>query len=299
MTTALFLLIIAVKHKSMEQSMRNIDAKLIEDTVARLCIEANLRLPDDVVSAIECAEIEEPWDGAKRILSLLGDNVRIAEEKMLPVCQDTGMACVFLELGQDVHIDGDLEEAVNNGVRRGYGEGYLRKSVVCDPLRRINTGDNTPALLSVKLVPGESLRITVMPKGFGSENMSALKMLKPADGVEGVKRFVLETVEKAGANPCPPIIVGVGIGGSFDKAAYLAKHALLRPLDKPNRDEYYAALEKELLDKINALGIGPQGFGGKTTALAVLIESMPTHVAGLPVAVNISCHATRRKSASL
>ena len=299
MTTALFLLIIAVKHKSMEQSMRNIDAKLIEDTVARLCIEANLRLPDDVMSAIECAEIEEPWDGAKRILSLLGDNVRIAEEKMLPVCQDTGMACVFLELGQDVHIDGDLEEAVNNGVRRGYGEGYLRKSVVCDPLRRINTGDNTPALLSVKLVPGESLRITVMPKGFGSENMSALKMLKPADGVEGVKRFVLETVEKAGANPCPPIIVGVGIGGSFDKAAYLAKHALLRPLDKPNRDEYYAALEKELLDKINALGIGPQGFGGKTTALAVLIESMPTHVAGLPVAVNISCHATRRKSASL
>lgn len=279
--------------------MRNIDAKLIEDTVARLCIEANLRLPDDVVSAIECAEIEEPWDGAKKILSLLGDNVRIASEKMLPVCQDTGMACVFLELGQDVHIDGDLEEAVNNGVRRGYGEGYLRKSVVCDPLRRINTGDNTPALLSVKLVPGESLRITVMPKGFGSENMSALKMLKPADGVEGVKRFVLETVEKAGANPCPPIIVGVGIGGSFDKAAYLAKHALLRPLDKPNRDEYYAALEKELLDKINALGIGPQGFGGKTTALAVLIESMPTHVAGLPVAVNISCHATRRKSASL
>lgn len=279
--------------------MRNIDAKLIEDTVARLCIEANLRLPDDVVSAIECAEIEEPWDGAKRILSLLGDNVRIASEKMLPVCQDTGMACVFLELGQNVHIDGDLEEAVNNGVRRGYGEGYLRKSVVCDPLRRINTGDNTPALLSVKLVPGESLRITVMPKGFGSENMSALKMLKPADGVEGVKRFVLETVEKAGANPCPPIIVGVGIGGSFDKAAYLAKHALLRPLDKPNRDEYYAALEKELLDKINALGIGPQGFGGKTTALAVLIESMPTHVAGLPVAVNISCHATRRKSASL
>lgn len=279
--------------------MRNIDAKLIEDTVTRLCIEANLRLPDDVVSAIECAEIEEPWDGAKKILSLLGDNVRIASEKMLPVCQDTGMACVFLELGQDVHIDGDLEEAVNNGVRRGYGEGYLRKSVVCDPLRRINTGDNTPALLSVKLVPGESLRITVMPKGFGSENMSALKMLKPADGVEGVKRFVLETVEKAGANPCPPIIVGVGIGGSFDKAAYLAKHALLRPLDKPNRDEYYAALEKELLDKINALGIGPQGFGGKTTALAVLIESMPTHVAGLPVAVNISCHATRRKSASL
>ena len=279
--------------------MKNIDAKVIEDTVARLCIEANLRLPPDVINAIERAEKAEPWDGAKRILSLLGDNVRIASEKTLPVCQDTGMACVFVELGQDVHIDGDFEEAVNNGVRRGYGEGYLRKSVVCDPLRRVNTGDNTPALLTVKLTRGDKMRITVMPKGFGRENMSALKMLKPADGVEGVKNFVLETVEKAGANPCPPIIVGVGIGGSFDKAAYLAKHALLRPVDEPNPDEYYAALESELLDKINALGIGPQGFGGKTTALAVLIEAMPTHVAGLPVAVNISCHATRRASASL
>lgn len=283
----------------MENDMRSIDSKVIEDTVARLCIEANLRLPPDVINAIERAEKAEPWDGAKRILSLLGDNVRIASEKTLPVCQDTGMACVFVELGQDVHIDGDFEEAVNNGVRRGYGEGYLRKSVVCDPLRRVNTGDNTPALLTVKLTRGDKMRITVMPKGFGSENMSALKMLKPADGVEGVKNFVLETVEKAGANPCPPIIVGVGIGGSFDKAAYLAKHALLRPVDEPNPDEYYAALESELLDKINALGIGPQGFGGKTTALAVLIEAMPTHVAGLPVAVNISCHATRRASASL
>ena len=279
--------------------MKNIDAKVIEDTVARLCIEANLRLPPDVINAIERAEKAEPWDGAKRILSLLGENVRIASEKTLPVCQDTGMACVFVELGQDVHIDGDFEEAVNNGVRRGYGEGYLRKSVVCDPLRRVNTGDNTPALLTVKLTRGDKMRITVMPKGFGSENMSALKMLKPADGFEGVKNFVLETVEKAGANPCPPIIVGVGIGGSFDKAAYLAKHALLRPVNEPNPDEYYAALERELLEKINALGIGPQGFGGKTTALAVLIEAMPTHVAGLPVAVNISCHATRRASASL
>ena len=279
--------------------MKNIDAKVIEDTVARLCIEANLRLPPDVINAIESAEKAEPWDGAKRILSLLGDNVRIASEKTLPVCQDTGMACVFVELGQDVHIEGDFEQAVNNGVRRGYGEGYLRKSVVCDPLRRVNTGDNTPALLTVKLTRGDKMRITVMPKGFGSENMSALKMLKPADGVEGVKNFVLDTVEKAGANPCPPIIVGVGIGGSFDKAAYLAKHALLRPVNEPNPDEYYVALESELVDKINALGIGPQGFGGKTTALAVLIEAMPTHVAGLPVAVNISCHATRRASASL
>lgn len=283
----------------MENDMRNIDAKVIEDTVARLCIEANLRLPPDVINAIERAEKAEPWDGAKRILSLLGDNVRIASEKTLPVCQDTGMACVFVELGQDVHIEGDFEQAVNNGVRRGYGEGYLRKSVVCDPLRRVNTGDNTPALVTVKLTRGDKMRITVMPKGFGSENMSALKMLKPADGAEGVKSFVLDTVEKAGANPCPPIIVGVGIGGSFDKAACLAKHALLRPVDEPNPDEYYAALERELLDKINALGIGPQGFGGKTTALAVLIEAMPTHVAGLPVAVNISCHATRRASASL
>lgn len=279
--------------------MRNIDAKVIEDTVARLCIEANLRLPPDVINAIERAEKAEPWDGAKRILSLLGDNVRIASEKTLPVCQDTGMACVFVELGQNVHIEGDFEQAVNNGVRRGYGEGYLRKSVVCDPLRRVNTGDNTPALVTVKLTRGDKMRITVMPKGFGSENMGALKMLKPADGVEGVKSFVLDTVEKAGANPCPPIIVGVGIGGSFDKAACLAKHALLRPVDEPNPDEYYAALERELLEKINALGIGPQGFGGKTTALAVLIEEMPTHVAGLPVAVNISCHATRRASASL
>lgn len=279
--------------------MRSIDSKVIEDTVARLCIEANLRLPPDVINAIERAEKAEPWDGAKRILSLLGDNVRIASEKTLPVCQDTGMACVFVELGQDVHIEGDFEQAVNNGVRRGYGEGYLRKSVVCDPLRRVNTGDNTPALVTVKLTRGDKMRITVMPKGFGSENMSALKMLKPADAVEGVRNFVLDTVEKAGANPCPPIIVGVGIGGSFDKAACLAKHALLRPVNEPNPDEYYAALERELLDKINALGIGPQGFGGKTTALAVLIEAMPTHVAGLPVAVNISCHATRRASASL
>ena len=283
----------------MEPALRNIDAKVSEDTVARLCIEANLRLPPDVINAIERAEKAEPWGGAKRILSLLGDNVRIASEKTLPVCQDTGMACVFVELGQDVHIEGDFEQAVNNGVRRGYGEGYLRKSVVCDPLRRVNTGDNTPALVTVKLTRGDKMRITVMPKGFGSENMSALKMLKPADGVEGVKSFVLDTVEKAGANPCPPIIVGVGIGGSFDKAACLAKHALLRPVNEPNPDEYYAALERELLDKINALGIGPQGFGGKTTALAVLIEAMPTHVAGLPVAVNISCHATRRASASL
>lgn len=279
--------------------MRNIDAKAIEDAVARLCIEANLRLPDDVIAAIKAAENNEPWANARRSLSLLSENVRLAEEKTLPVCQDTGMACVFLRIGQDVHIEGDLTCAVNAGVRRGYGEGYLRKSVVRDPLRRVNTEDNTPALLSVELTAGDKIGVTVMPKGFGSENMSALKMLKPADGVEGVKKFVLDTVEAAGANPCPPIIVGVGIGGSFDKAAYLAKHALLRRLDEKNPDEFYAELESELLERINALGIGPQGFGGKTTALGVAIETMPTHVAGLPVAVNISCHATRRASCEI
>lgn len=279
--------------------MKVISAKLIEDAVARLCIEANMRLPADVISAIVGAQSAEPFAQAKHVLSLLGDNVRLASERALPVCQDTGMACVFIRLGQDVHIDGDLNDAVNCGVRRGYGEGYLRKSVVSDPLRRVNTDDNTPAVLNVELIPGEEVHITVMPKGFGSENMSALKMLKPADGVEGVENFIIETVERAGANPCPPIVVGVGIGGTFDRAAAMAKHALLRPVDKPNPDEYYAELEARLLGKINALGIGPQGFGGKTTALAVLIETYPTHVAGLPVAVNISCHATRRASCCL
>ena len=279
--------------------MRTISAQSITDTVARLCIKANTQLPQDVQAALEKAREEEPWPLAKNTLDLLWSNLGAAKEKDLPICQDTGMACVFVELGTDVHIDGSFEAAIHEGVRRGYTDGYLRKSIVADPLRRGNTGDNTPAAITVHLVDGEGCRITVAPKGFGSENMSQIKMLKPADGVDGVKNFVLETVEKAGANPCPPIIVGVGIGGSFDKAAYLAKHALLRPVNEPNPDEYYAALERELLDKINALGIGPQGFGGKTTALAVLIEAMPTHVAGLPVAVNISCHATRRASASL
>ena len=209
------------------------------------------------------------------------------------------MACVFLELGQDVHIDGNIEEAVNNGVRRGYGEGYLRKSITGDPLKRCNTDDNTPAFLSLHLVPGDEVKITVAPKGAGSENMSRLAMLKPADGVEGVKNFILDTVRQAGSNPCPPIVLGVGIGGSFDKCAYLAKKALLRPLDEPNADPYYAALERQLLDEINAMGIGPQGFGGKTTCLGVSIEKMATHVACLPVAVNISCHVTRRASAKL
>ena len=203
------------------------------------------------------------------------------------------MACVFLKVGQDVHITGDIREAVDEGVRQGYGEGYLRKSVVRDPLDRVNTGDNTPAMLYYELVPGGQLEITVAPKGFGSENMSQIKMLKPSDGLQGVKDFIRRVVDEAGPNPCPPIVVGVGIGGTFDKAAYLAKRALLRPVDRRSEEPFYAKLEDELLDKINTLGVGPQGFGGRTTALAVNIEHCPTHIAGLPVAVNINCHVTR------
>ena len=209
------------------------------------------------------------------------------------------MACVFVELGQQVHIEGDLTEAVNEGVRRGYEKAYLRKSITADPLQRVNTGDNTPAFLTVHLVPGTGCRITVAPKGAGSENMSRLAMLKPADGVQGVKEFVMETVRLAGANPCPPIVLGVGVGGSFDQCAALAKRALLRPLDRPNADPYYAALERELLNAINATGFGPQGFGGASTCLGVSIEQAPTHVACLPVAVNVSCHVTRRASAEV
>ena len=278
--------------------MRSLSAELIRDTVARLCIEANRRLPADVERALRAAKAAESWPLAVKGLEILEKNLLMAEGKSLPICQDTGMACVFVELGQDVHIEGSLREAVNEGVSRGYTEGYLRKSVV-DPLRRVNTGDNTPAILSVDMVPGDVCRITVMPKGFGSENMSRIAMLKPAEGVEGIKRFVLDTVRSAGSNPCPPIVVGIGIGGTFDKAAHLAKKALLRPLDKPNTDPMYAELEKEMLESINALGIGPQGFGGRSTALGLAIEQYPTHVAGLPVAVNISCHATRRASAEV
>lgn len=279
--------------------MREIKAAAVTEAVAALCIEANAHLPADVEAALAAARAAEPWPLAKHTLGLLEKNLEMADQCALPICQDTGMAVVFAELGQEVHIDGDFEAAVNEGVRRGYGEGYLRKSIVGDPLRRVNTGDNTPAALHLCLVPGDKLRLTVAPKGFGSENMSRLAMLRPADGVEGVERFVLETVRLAGPNPCPPMVLGVGIGGSFDGVALLAKQALLRPLDKPNPDGYYAALEKKLLAAVNELGIGPQGFGGKTTALGLAIETAPTHVAGLPVAVNVSCHATRRASAEL
>ena len=276
--------------------MREISAGLITETVKRLCIEANCHLTSDVKDTICSSCKSEPWPGAKEILERIIENYEIADEKCQPVCQDTGVACVFLKIGQDLHICGDLTEAVNEGVRQGYTEGYLRKSVVRDPLDRVNTGDNTPAMLYTEIVPGDKLEITVAPKGFGSENMSKLAMLRPSDGLEGVREFIINTVEQAGPNPCPPIVVGVGIGGTFDKAAFLAKKALLRPLDERNKSEFYANLERELLEEINALGIGPQGFGGKTTALAVNIESFPTHIAGLPVAVNINCHVTRHKT---
>ena len=236
---------------------------------------------------------EESWETASIILDQIIENFNIADENLQPICQDTGLACVFLSIGQDVHIKGNLEEAVNEGVRKGYSQGYLRKSVVSDPLNRVNTGDNTPAMIYYDICPGDKIKITVAPKGFGSENMSQIKMLKPSDGIEGVKDFVIKVVEDAGPNPCPPIVVGVGIGGTFDKAAYLAKKALMRPVDQRNSEDFYAELEEELLEKINALGIGPQGFGGRTTALAVNIEKFPTHIAGLPVAVNINCHVTR------
>ena len=274
--------------------MRELDVSVIRDAVARLCVEANTRLPEDVRAAIRDFQTREDWTIARGVLDQIVENYQIAHRENVPICQDTGMACVFLEVGQEVHfVGGGLYDAVNEGVRRGYTEGYLRKSVVCDPIRRGNTGDNTPAMIHTDIVPGDRVIVTVAPTGFGSENMSAVKMLKPSDGLEGVKQFILDTVESAGSNPCPPMVVGVGIGGTFEKAAYLAKKALIRPLDVRNPDPYYAELEQELLDRINALGIGPQGFGGMTTALGLNIEVLPTHIAGLPCAVNIGCHATR------
>ena len=276
--------------------MRQIGAERITKAVARLCVEANCHLSQDIKSRLNTMYDQETWPQAKEILQRIIENFQIADQENVPVCQDTGMACVFLKIGQDVHVDGDITEAVNEGVRRGYGEGYLRKSVVRDPLDRVNTGDNTPAMLYVELVPGDQIEITVAPKGFGSENMSQIKMLKPSDGEQGVKDFIVKVVEEAGPNPCPPIVVGVGVGGTFDKAAFLAKKALMRHAGEPNPNPYYAAMEQELLERINALGIGPQGFGGKTTALAVHIEQFPTHIAGLPVAVNINCHVTRHQT---
>lgn len=276
--------------------MREIQASDVTKVVRRLCIEANCRLPADMRACIARSRDEEAWPIARDILDRIIENYEIADRDCVPICQDTGMACVFLEIGQDVHINGDLADAVNEGVRQGYADGYLRKSVVADPLRRVNTGDNTPAMLYYELVPGDRVKITVAPKGFGSENMSRIAMLRPSDGEDGVKDFVVRCAEEAGPNPCPPIVIGVGIGGTFDRAALLAKKALMRPVDVRNDDPYYAAMEAELLARVNALGIGPQGFGGKTTALAVNILACPTHIAGLPVAVNINCHVTRHQS---
>ena len=277
--------------------VREIEAAKITDTVKRLCIQANVILPEDVKNCIIKRKSEENWAPAREILDRIEENFELAAAENVPICQDTGVACVFLEIGQEVHIaGGDITQAVNEGVRQGYAEGYLRKSVVRDPLDRVNTGDNTPAMIYYDIVPGDKIKITVAPKGFGSENMSQIKMLRPSDGIEGIKAFVLKAVEEAGPNPCPPIIVGVGIGGTFDKAALLAKKALLRETGTPSADPLYAKLEEELLEKINALGIGPQGFGGKTTALAVAVEHYPTHIAGLPVAVNINCHVARHKT---
>ena len=278
--------------------MREVNVALITDTVKRLSIEANYFLGADIKESLEKSRKEETYELAGQVLDKIILNSEIACKEKMPMCQDTGMACVFLEIGQDVHfVGGNLEAAINEGVRRGYEDGFLRKSVVDDPIRRVNTKDNTPAVIYYDIVDGDKVKVTLAPKGFGSENMSKIGMLKPSDGLEGVKNFVIETVKAAGPNPCPPMVVGVGIGGTFDKAAYLAKKALISPINTSNKDEFYKDLEIELLEKINKLGIGPQGFGGKTTALGLNIETYPTHIAGLPVAVNINCHATRHKEA--
>lgn len=280
--------------------MRVIQTKHIVQAVAELCFRANCNLNPDIRQALERCRAEEPSPVGCDMLTQIINNADIAAVKQVPICQDTGMAVFFIRVGQDVHIEGGLlEDAVNEGVRRGSAEGYLRKSVVADPLRRVNTGDNTPAVIYTQLVAGDRITLDFAPKGFGSENMSALAMLKPAQGVDGVIDFVVRTVDAAGSNPCPPMVVGVGIGGTMDKAAQLAKFALLRPIDEPNSDTFYAQMERTLLERINRLGIGPQGLGGRTTALGVNIETFPTHIAGLPVAVNISCHATRHASVIL
>jgi fumarate hydratase subunit alpha len=273
--------------------MRIIDAKEIAGAVARLCVRANRVLPEDMRETILQFREEETWPVARDILDRIVENYQLAEARGVPVCQDTGMACVFVDIGREVHVQGDINEAIDEGVRRGYGEGFLRKSMVTDPLERNNSGDNAPAMRYFEFVPGDRILITVAPKGFGSENMSRVKMLQPSDGAEGVADFVVAAVQEAGPNPCPPVVVGVGVGGNFDKAALIAKKALLRPLTRRNGNAFYAAMELTLLERINALGIGPQGLGGRTTALAVAIETLPTHIAGLPCAVNINCHVSR------
>lgn len=275
--------------------MRQIDSKIITEAVKRLCIEGNIYLGDDVIKSFNENLEKEQSDLGRDILKVLIENAQIAKATKIPLCQDTGMAVFFVEVGQEIFIKGDtLTEAINSGVSKGYTEGYLRKSVV-SPVTRINTKDNTPAIIHYEMVKGDKIKIQYAPKGFGSENMSQLKMLKPSDGIEGIKDFILKTVSEAGPNPCPPIVVGVGIGGTVDKCAQIAKKALFRDIGQHSENEMIANLEKEMIEKINDLGIGPQGLGGNTTALAVNIETFPTHIAGLPVVVNINCHSARHK----
>ena len=277
--------------------MREINVSQISEEIAKMCISANCNLNTDIKCALKCGLECEENDTARSILTDIIKNSEIAENENVPICQDTGMAIIFLKIGQDVHFTGgSLYDAVNEGVKNGYELGYLRKSVVKDPVLRGNTGDNTPAVIHTEITDGDRVEITVAPKGFGSENMSAVKMCKPSEGRSGIIDFVVDTVKNAGSNPCPPIVIGVGIGGSFEKAAYLAKSALLRSVDTKNGNEFYAEMENEILERVNKLDIGPQGLGGKTTALGVNIETYPTHIAGMPVAVNISCHVTRHET---
>ena len=280
--------------------MRVISTDIITENIKEMCIEANYMLSEDVKGRILKAAKDESNELGKKILSQLEENMVIAESENIPICQDTGMAVVFLKIGQEVHFEGSsLEDAVNEGIRQGYTEGYLRKSVVGDPLIRKNTGDNTPGVIHYEIVPGDKVEITVAPKGFGSENMSRVCMLKPADGIEGVKAAVLETVKLAGPNACPPLVIGVGIGGTFEKCALLAKKALTRDINSHNSIEYVKELETELLEEINKLDIGPAGLGGQTTALGINIETYPTHIAGLPVAINMCCHVNRHKKRTI
>lgn len=279
--------------------MRTLDSSVITEAVAKMCIDANLKLAPDMESKIKAAAAAEDGKLGKQILDSLIENMEIAERDSTPICQDTGMAVFFVNVGQDLHIEGNLTDAINEGVRKGYTEGYLRKSVVRDPLDRVNTTDNTPAIIHYDIVPGDEIEITIAPKGFGSENMSKVYMLKPADGEEGVKASVLDAVKNAGPNACPPLVVGVGLGGDFELAAKMAKKALTREAGSHNKAEHIARIEDELLEMINATGIGPGGLGGKTTALAVNIESYATHIAGMPLAVNMCCHVNRHKTVKL
>ena len=280
--------------------MRNISCQTITEAVAELCIRANTVLPDDIRSLIDRASMSEKSSAGKDVLRDLRENYLLAEKERIPICQDTGMAVVFAEVGQDLHIvGGSFEDAINEGVRQGYEKGFLRKSVVKDPLRRENTGDNTPAVIHTRIVSGDRLKFTLAPKGFGSENMSAVKMFLPSCTTDEILDFIVETVDKAGSNPCPPVILGVGLGGTLEMAALIAKKALARPMDMRNEDPFYAELEEKALEQINSLGLGPQGFGGTTTALAVNIETYPTHIAGLPCVVNVGCHVTRHAEVTL